>query len=126
MPDGKIDIVSGPVLVGNGIPRLERGTFIEAFRARYANAELQDAGRTTFADRPAQAYRVEHRQPGLRETYYLEPDTGLPLGSVLTFSLGGPEAGVGRVTEVVRRLERLPATSENLALLTAPWADGQG
>jgi hypothetical protein len=67
--------------------------------------------------------------PGVGETYYLDPDSGLPLGSVRTLPMRDPDTGrptaEARFTEILRRMERLPATPENLARLTAPWADAQ-
>jgi hypothetical protein len=107
----------------------ERTSFVDRFRARYADAELRDAGRVTFDGRPAYAYEVLGGTAGgrgQRETFYLEPETGMPMGSVTTLPFYDPERGVRvgevRATEVLRKFERLPATPENLAPLVAPWA----
>lgn len=118
--------------------------FIAAFRRRYESHALRDAGETTFAGRRARAYEVTDaasptpgvpRPPATTETYYLDAETGDPLGSTRTMALYEPKLGPDhkvvpsnvqtgemRVTEVVDRLERLPLTPGNLAKLTAPWA----
>jgi hypothetical protein len=120
--------------------------FIASFRRRYAGHSLRDAGETEFAGRRARAYEVTERgapTPGVlplpfeTETYYLDAETGDPLGSVKTLALRehtigadgepktGPKNGEMRVTETVNRIERLPLTAANRARLTAPWADRQ-
>lgn len=103
-----------------------RRSIVERFRARFVGAELRDAGETTFAGRPARAYEVNGR-PHARETYYLDPESGLPLGAVSVFGHAngpdGPESKPSRnvrLTETVLRFERLPATPANLAKLEAP------
>src|SRR5262249_37043946 len=102
--------------------------FVAAFRRRYEHHALRDAGETTFAGRRARAYEGtdaakpipgELRPPATKETYYLDAETGDPLGSTRTIGVG---PGAFRTTEVVERLERLPLTPANLAKLTAPWA----
>lgn len=126
------------------------GDFIASFRRRYASDALRDVGETTFAGRRARAYEVIdpgaptrglRRPPVDSETYYVDAETGDPLGSVSTMALHDPEFGPDgtpllgpggkplgrkngemRMTEVVNRLERLPLTPDNLARLTAPWA----
>src|SRR3954452_2904826 len=127
--------------------------FIATFRRRYASHALRDAGETTFAGRRARAYVVadpETPTPGVlsipvdTETYYVDAETGDPLGSTSTHSVREPKlgrdgkpdlgpdgrpvaevtSGEMRTTMVVNRLERLPLTRENLARLTAPWAEG--
>jgi hypothetical protein len=103
-------------------------TVVERFRARYQH--MRDAGDTSFDGRPARAYTSGD------ETYYLDRETALPLGSVTTPSVygvkvdpttrqpvRGDKQGEMRVTETVDRFERLPATPENLALLDAPAID---
>jgi hypothetical protein len=119
--------------------------FVAAFRRRYEKHALRDAGATTFGGRRARAYEVTDaasplpglpRPPATTETYYIDAETGDPLGSTHTLALYEPELGPDRkpipstehqsgemrVTEVVERLERLPLTPGNLAKLTAPWA----
>jgi hypothetical protein len=100
----------------------ERTSFVDSFRARYAGADLADAGETTFDGHPARAYDVR-RANQWHETYYVDPESGTPMGFVVTFPMERPGGRVteARYTEVLRRLERLPATPENLARLTAPW-----
>lgn len=118
--------------------------FIASFRRRYASHSLRDKGETDFAGRRARAYEVIDPGapvPGVRKppvdsvTYYLDAESGDPLGSVSTISLhepelvpggtltAGPKSGEMRMTEVVNRIERLPLTPANLARLTAPWAE---
>jgi hypothetical protein len=110
--------------------------FVDSFRRRYANHTLRDAGETTFAGRRARAYVVTDPDPGNSETYYLDPESGDPLGSIRSYAVYdtrigpdhkpvpglGPKMGEARFTEIVNRLEHLPLTPENLARLTAPWA----
>jgi hypothetical protein len=118
--------------------------FIASFRRRYASHALRDAGETQFAGRRARGYEVTdprahvagvRRPPIDTETYYLDAETGDPLGSVKTLALrehtlgpdgepkAGPKNGEMRITEVVNRIERLPLTPENRARLTAPWVE---
>jgi hypothetical protein len=125
--------------------------FIASFRRRYASHALRDAGETTFAGRRARAYEVTDpraQTPGIRrppvdtETYYVDAETGDPLGSVKTLAIRehprppagkstfrpedirpGRKIGEMRMTEVVNRIERLPLTAENRARLTAPWVE---
>jgi hypothetical protein len=128
LPGGEIQTVrESDGWEARNILATERTSFVDSFRARYADAELRDAGPATFDGRPAHAY--EARGPRRhRETYYLDPESGMPLGSVTTFPLYDPErperrTGEARFTQILRKFERLPATPENLARLTAPWAD---
>jgi hypothetical protein len=93
-----------------GFVRSQRVSFVEAFRSRYDRAALRDAGRTTFAGRPAAAYVAEDTPPDVRQTFYIDAESGHPLGSYT-------EARHLRITRTLRTLERLPATPENLALL---------
>jgi hypothetical protein len=119
--------------------------FVAAFRRRYERNALRDAGETTFAGRRARAYDVIDaatpspgvmRPPAEAETYYLDAETGDPLGSIRTMALydfrigrdrkpvqTDKKIGEMRTTEVVDRLERLPLTPANLAKLTAPWGE---
>jgi hypothetical protein len=90
--------------------RSQRLSFVERFRLRYDRAALREAGRTTFAGRPAVAYVAEDTPPDVRQTFYLDAESGHPLGSYTN-------AREFRITETLRALERLPATPENLAQL---------
>jgi hypothetical protein len=102
---GKVLTLRDPLLV-----RRLRTDFVERFRARYEQTRLREAGRATFAGRPAVMYHARGAPGRVRETYYLDAESGLPLGSEHV-------EGDIRHTEVVRKLERLPATPENLAQL---------
>jgi hypothetical protein len=86
-----------------------RRDFIATFRSRYAEDGLKDAGETTFAGKAAQRYIVRGRRGG-RDEYYLDRETGLPLGMVNR----GPHLVV---TTTVDTLERLEPTPANLAKL---------
>ncbi|HKG27430.1 MAG TPA: hypothetical protein VKB09_17395, partial [Thermomicrobiales bacterium] len=113
LPEGGIQTVrASDDPEARGILERERTSVVDLFRKRFAEAALRDVGRTTFAGRPAEAY--ETGEGSRRETYYIDPETAIPLGSVIAWR------GF-RYTEVVRRFERLPATAENLARLSAPW-----
>jgi hypothetical protein len=125
----------------------EQQTIVERFRTRYARAQLRDAGETVFVGRPAHAYvviswprpKTKPEPAPVRETFYLDPASGLPLGSVSVLSTWrsgkvnprtrrlipptGPPDAEHRFTEIVDRYERLPATPENLAKLDAPAID---
>jgi hypothetical protein len=103
-------------------------TVVERFRARYR--DMRDAGDTTFNGRAARAYTSGG------ETYYVDRETALPLGSVIKATIygvkvdpktrkpvAGEPTGVMTTTETVDRFERLPATAANLALLDAPAID---
>ena len=97
-------------------------TVVDRFRARFAEHRMRDDGETTFAGRKVHAYTVlDPEQPGARETFYLDPETALPVGDVHV--LPSERAGETRITEVVDRYERLPPTAENLSLLDAPAID---
>ena len=103
-------------------------TVVERFRARYRG--MRDAGDATFNGRPARAYASDH------ETFYVDRETALPLGSVSTFPvyaatidpktrkpIQGERTGDMTITETVDDFERLPVTDANLALLDAPAID---
>jgi hypothetical protein len=126
MPEGGVQVLRGSDNAeAQAIVDRERSSLVDTFRERYAGADLRDAGGTTFDGRPAHAYDV-HGIGDVRETYYLDPEDGVPMGFKASFPLYDPEnrdrmIGEQRITEVVRRFERLPATPENLARLTAPW-----
>lgn len=109
-----------------------RGDFVDDFRKRYERGVLDDTGTTTFAGRAARRYVVDGQPPvgpgpgADREEYFLDPETGAPLGSVMTRRLYKPQlvggklvrgefVGTDRSTQVIDRIERLPATPANLA-----------
>lgn len=96
-------------------------TVVDRFRARFAEHRMRDDGETTFADRRVHAYTVlDPEQAGARETFYLDPETALPVGDVHVLP---SEDGETRITEVVDRYDRLPPTPENLSRLDAPAID---
>jgi hypothetical protein len=104
-------------------------TVVDRFRAAIATAT--DAGETTFAGHPAHAFTADGT------TYYVDPRTALPLGSVMTYQFidattsgprtprppSGDPAVAGHIVETVDHFERMPATPANLALLDAPEID---
>lgn len=110
-----------------------RGDFVDDFRKRYERGALDDTGTTTFAGRAARRYVVDGQPPvgpgpgAAREEYFLDAETGAPLGSVMTRRLYKPQLvdgklirrgtldGTLRSTQVIDRIERLPATPANLA-----------
>lgn len=89
---------------------------IDKFRRAYEQAQLRDAGATTFAGRPAHAYETAIGAYGERTTFYVDPDTAEPFGTAMS----NPS---WRSTTVIDRVETLPATPENLAKLDAPAID---
>jgi len=106
----------------------ELQTVVDRFRAVIAAAH--DAGTTTFHGKPAHAYTAGGA------TFYVDPDTALPMGMVQTTKwyepaldpkthkpVQGRYIGEGTITEVVDRFERLPPTPDNLAKLDAPAID---
>jgi hypothetical protein len=112
-------------------------TVVDRFRARFAEHKMRDDGETTFAGRKVHAYTVlDPETPGVRETFYLDPETSLPVGDVHVLPIvadvdpktrrpvpGAKPVSVMRITEVVERYERLAPTPENLKLLDAPAID---
>jgi hypothetical protein len=89
-----------------------QGSFVERFRSFYREDRIRDAGRTTFAGRPAQRYVVE-RPDGSTSEYFIDAETVLPLGRV------EHDRGA-RLIERVTVLEALPPTPQSLAKVRAP------
>jgi hypothetical protein len=99
--------------------------FIAEFRLRYERGTLDASGTTTFDGRHARRYVVDEGRN--RHEYFLDAETGMPLGSFERFAVYQGEAGepvkgarpngtfTARTT--VDTLERLPATPANLAKL---------
>jgi hypothetical protein len=98
------------------------------FREEYATRSLHDDGMTTFAGRRVHAYstdvnasEAEQRfigatTPPAHETFYLDPETALPVGvRALVSGTHGGKPGV--FDTVIERYEKLPATPANLAKL---------
>ena len=110
-------------------------TLVDRFREGIRGAK--DLGETTFNGRRAHAYSVtpdKRTTPADAITYYVDPDTALPLGSRSTMTAYEPKVVDGKpvqgkrletitVTTTVDRYERLEPTPENLALLDAPNID---
>ncbi|MEJ7891456.1 MAG: hypothetical protein WKF94_02315 [Solirubrobacteraceae bacterium] len=113
--------------------REEQRGFIEEFRRRYEQGDLDPDGDVTFAGRPARRYlhtqivkgrdtegKLLFENPGPTTAYYIDRETGDPLGSRLVDD--GPGDTMlpgGRVIEseseqIVRLIEWLPPTRENL------------
>jgi hypothetical protein len=114
---------------------LERGfkvgvtTLVDKFRQEIQNAK--DLGETTFNGKRAHAYLVtvpwERHLPG-DVTYYVDPDTALPLGSQMRFPVYRTEkdrapVGESTTTTTVDSYEHLNPSPENLKLLDAPNLD---
>jgi hypothetical protein len=102
---------------------LREPSFVEEFRKRYERGTLDESGTTTFKGRPARRYVVEEERS--RSEYFLDAETGMPLGSVETFAVHQPEPGEATgpngtftATTVVDALEQLPATPANLGKLS--------
>jgi hypothetical protein len=99
--------------------------FVEEFRKRYERGTLDESGTATFNGRPAKRYVVDEDRT--RREYFIDAETGMPLGSVERFAVltakpGEPVKGRGpsgtfTATTTVRALEQLPPTPENLAKL---------
>jgi hypothetical protein len=105
-----------------------RKDFVDDFRSRYERGVLDDGGDTTFEGRPARRYVVDDARNDSRQEFFVDAETGMPLGSVDTTPTyavkigpdhkpvpGGPRTGTLRLTQVVELIERLPATAANLA-----------
>lgn len=129
--------------------REEQRGFLDEFRRRYEQGELDPDGEVTFAGRPAQRYlytqivkavdtegKVLSREPGPTTHFYVDRETGLPLGSTFGDAEGsyaiGPSGGRsfyrGRTT--VESIEWLPPTRANLqdlrTFVLPRRYDGQG
>ena len=109
------------------IDRSEPG-FLNDFRKAYESGRLDESGDARFAGRAAKRYIVTERD-NVSE-YFLDAETGMPLGSRQRMVTYAPEIGPDRrptlgkpigfleITETVKALEQLPSTPENLAKLT--------
>ena len=90
--------------------------FIEEFRQRYEGGKLDESGTATFDGVPARRY-VFHDEDGNLHEFFLDAETGLPLGAIETFQVRSRGGGTFIVTTRVEALEQLPPTPENLAKL---------
>jgi hypothetical protein len=80
------------------------------FRRDYEQQQLHDDGMTTLEGRSVHAYSAGPN------TWYIDPDTALPVGSRVMVSTP-PDPTRRPVTMVIKTYERLPVTPENLAKL---------
>jgi hypothetical protein len=120
---------AGPHWTGNPNPAFRRKNqtdFLHEFRRAYEGGRLEEVGEASFAGRDAVAYRVKAPQGVDEEQWYVDPESGRPLGSTRLFE-AKPASELGndafRGQLVTRRLveyEQLPATAANLRLLDAP------
>lgn len=116
---------------GDAEDYIDRSTpgFLATFRKAYENGTLDESGEARFAGRAAKRYVVRERD-NVSE-YFLDAETGEPLGSRQRLALYKAEIGRDRrptagkpmghmeITETVEALQQLPPTPENLAKLTA-------
>lgn len=115
----------------------QQAGFVEEFRTRYEDGELDPAGDVQFAGRPARRYLVPDQAdspgphpPGAQQAYYIDRETGAPLGYTSTLPMGSirtPQAGPQPFTvryvltvRTIKRLEPTPANLEALRTLSLP------
>jgi hypothetical protein len=110
--------------------KLNVTTIVDSYRHEFATNRLRDAGETTFAGRSAGAYDVVGEPGGQTQTYYIDAETALPLGKVMTVDTYPPRLDAAHkpsakltITEIVKRFERLAPTPQNVAKLDAPAID---
>jgi hypothetical protein len=94
---------------------------VAQYRVFYERGKLRDEGAATFAGHAARRYATDlSGQPGdasarqVRAEYYLDAQTGAPLGAVVQ---GRDDKGTFRFVETVEAIDHLPPTPENLAKL---------
>lgn len=111
---------------------IERGSidFLTQFRTAYRSGKLDEGGDTRFAGRPAKRYVVTSPNTRNRAEYFIDAETGMPLGSRDRLEAFAPEIGPDRrpragksvgfhVQEtLVEAIEQLPPTPENVAKLS--------
>jgi hypothetical protein len=100
--------------------------FVEGFRTRYERGTLKEDGTTTFNRRPAKRYVADGKRTST--VYFVDAETGVPLGSVETFAVLEPKPdqalqhqapnGTFTATTTVEAIEQLPATPANLGALS--------
>jgi hypothetical protein len=146
---GQVDLHGGYRIVrptenedaANVIAQQESG-FIEQFRHLYERGRLAPGGTTQFAGRPAQRYVVSAQEntpkiningrtvpapPGMalgpEQAFYIDRETGLPLGFTSTMRMntsdgrGGSVPTTMRAVETVQKIEQLPAAPQNVGKL---------
>lgn len=115
--------------------REEQRGFVEQFRRDYEQGNLDPAGDVTFAGRPARRYvhetvidardqagKMLPSSPGPTQTYYIDRETGEPLGRTSDDGPGQLMTPNGRSFDLrsrqtVELIEWLPPTAEHLASL---------
>lgn len=114
--------------------REEQRGFIDEFRRDYEGGDLLPGGDVTFAGRPAQRYTrtqivrardqdgklLKKTFEGPTTTYYIDRETGDPLGSTSDDGPGQMQLPGGKTVNltskrIVREIEWLPPTRANLA-----------
>jgi hypothetical protein len=110
-----------------GFRRKNQTDFLHEFRRAYETGQLEEIGSRQFDGREAIAYRVKAPDGVDEVTWYVDPETAIPLGSTELFahrrsaSNGhDPDFRGQLVTRRLAQYERLPATPESLRLLDAP------
>jgi hypothetical protein len=94
----------------------EQAGFLADFRRRFSQGTL-DPAEHTFNERPAVRYHVprDRKRVGPDQSYYLDRETGAPLGFTSEMSLNPGQRM--RVKQVVDEIRVLDPTPENLAKL---------
>lgn len=118
----------------------DQAGFVARFRRSYERGTLDPAGDVTFAGRPARRFVIaatpggkvigddgkgttRMTMPGPRIEYFVDRDTGAPLGSIsaMRTSMANGKTtgstGTWRTVQTVERIERLDPTAANLAQL---------
>jgi hypothetical protein len=100
--------------------------FVSEFRKRYERGTLDESATATFNGRPARKYVIDEDRN--HAEYFLDADTGMPLGSVERFAVYSPTSGESikgkgpngsfTATTIVDAIEQLPATPANLGKLS--------
>lgn len=106
----------------------QQSGFVADFRRRYEKGELDPGGDAEFAGKPARRYIVSSGTgppPGPEQAFYIDRETGAPLGYTSTLQIqtmvdGAPRRSTVRSVQTVRKIERLAPTPENLELLRTP------
>ncbi|WP_028064901.1 hypothetical protein [Solirubrobacter soli] len=117
--DGKLRFSDGTVAPQSYVELREPG-FVEEFRKRYERGTLDQSDTTTFNGRHARRYVVDEGRN--RAEYFIDAESGMPLGSIEEFAVlspgpGQPATGPNgtfTATTVVDAIEQLPATPANL------------
>jgi hypothetical protein len=123
--DGVLRFSDGQIAPQSSV-ELREPSFIDEFRKRYERGTLDEGGTTTFNGRPARRYVVDEQRN--RAEYFLDAETGMPLGSIEQFAVYQPQRGqplkgatpngTFTATIVVDAIEQLPATPANLGKLS--------